>query len=57
MKNGLITQAMWVLFVPTFKKHLPILGISDSKAIMEKAREKYGAIIKVVPSCQKMKEY
>lgn len=26
MKNGVIPYSMWVLFAPTFRKHLPILG-------------------------------
>ncbi len=49
MRNRAITQTMWVLFAPTLKKHLPILGVSDSNAVMEKARKKYRAIIKVIP--------
>ena len=40
---------MWVLFAPSFKKHLPILGVSDRKAVMEKAKEQYSSIIKVIP--------
>jgi len=49
MRNGLMTRAMWVLFAPTFKKHLPILGVSDSNGVMGKAREKYRAIIEIIP--------
>jgi hypothetical protein len=49
MRNGLMTQAMWILFAPTFKKHLPIIGVSDSNGVMGKAREKYRAIIEIIP--------
>lgn len=37
---------MWILFAPTFQKHLPMLGVSDCKSVMKKAKTKYKAIVK-----------
>ena len=50
MKNGVIPYSMWVLFAPTFRKHLPILGITEGKSVMKRAKAKYRSIIKDIPS-------
>ena len=50
MKNGVIPYSMWVLFAPTFLKHLPILGITEGKSVMKRAKAKYRSIIKDIPS-------
>lgn len=49
MKNGFITRSMWTLFAPTFKKYLPMFGVTDCKAVMKKAKAKYRAILSDIP--------
>lgn len=48
MKMGLLPRGMWTIFHGNFEKRLPMLGVTDTRAVMADVKRRYRDIIQSV---------